>query len=87
MNNLEKILKQKKIMFPCFNNKNIVDLVRCVYNKVCCNYNKNYNIEYLDKITPNNNHLLFILSDDAGSSLIDKLEKDSILKINKKWIC
>lgn len=84
MNNLEKILKQEKLMLPCYNNKNIVDLIRCVYNKVGCNYNKNYNIEYLDKIIPNNNHLLFILSDGTGSNLIDKLEKDSILKINKK---
>ncbi len=84
MNNLKEYIKSENLVFPNYDNLNIIDLMETIYSRFGYKIKNNTKNNYLNNIIPNNKHYLFILSDGTGSNLINKLNKNSILKKNLK---
>lgn len=84
MNKLDKISSENDFIIPNYNEINLVDLAKTIYNRFGKKYELTENIKQLNELIPNNKHVLLILSDGTGSNLIDKLDDNSILKQNKK---
>ena len=84
MNNLKEYIKSENLVFPNYDNLNIIDLMETIYSRFGYKIKNNTKNNYLNNIIPNNKHYLFILSDGTGSNLISKLNKNSILKKNLK---
>ena len=80
---MKEELENNNLICPDYNDLNILDLMKTIYNYRGLNLKETKNMQELKKIIPNNKHVLFILSDGTGSNLIDKLPKDSILKSHK----
>lgn len=84
MNNIIKEMLENEFIIPNYNNPNIVDLMKTIYSRYGIKIKTNKNMKLFKTMIPNNNHIIFILSDGTGSNLINKLNDDSILKRNKK---
>lgn len=84
MNKIINTMLKNNFIVPNYNDPNIVDLMRAIYGKYNIKTELNKNVEAFQKIIPNNNHVLFILSDGTGTNLINQLNDDSILKKHKK---
>ena len=80
---MKEELKNNNLIYPNYNDLNILDLMKTIYNYRGLNLKETKNMQELKKIIPNNKHILFILSDGTGSNLIDKLPNNSILKSHK----
>ena len=81
---LKKYINEKNLVLPNYNDLNIIDLVKYLYNKYGVSCLENDNIKMLKNIIPNKKHTLFILIDGMGSNLINILNDTSIMKKNKK---
>lgn len=84
VNNLKTYIENNNLLLPDYNNLNIVDLVKFLYNRYGIQFDKINNVDTLKKIIPEKKHTVLVLIDGMGSNLIDILEKDSIIKKNKK---
>ena len=81
---LKEFLQDNNFICPDYNNLNIVDLVKVLYGRFGIDYENNKNTDYLEKLIPDNKHILLVISDGTGVNLLDKLPNESILKQNKK---
>lgn len=81
--NLKEYIEKEKLLLPNYDNLNIIDLIKCLYNKFGIECMENDNIKKLKDIIPDKKHTIFILVDGMGSNLINLLDKASILKKNK----
>ncbi len=81
--NLEKFINEEKMILPNYNNLNIVDLAKTLYIRYGIKIEENDNIKKIQKMIPDSNHMVFVLIDGMGSNLINELDNNSILKINK----
>lgn len=82
--NIKNIFEKYNLILPDYNNLNIIDLMKCIFNRHGLNFPKTKNIETLEKLIPDNKNTLFIIIDGMGSNLISNLKDNSILKKNKK---
>ena len=80
---LKEYIENNNLLLSNYNNVNIVDLVKCLYNRFGVKCEENENIKILDKLIPNRKHTIFILIDGMGSNLVNLLDNDSIIKNNK----
>lgn len=80
---LKEYIKKENLVLPNYDNLNIVDLVKFLYDSCGIECDKNNNINKLKDIVPIKKHIVFILVDGMGSNLINILSNDSILKKNK----
>ena len=81
---LKEVINENNLILPNYSNLNIIDLMKVLYGRLGIEYKKNKNTKYLEDLIPNNNHVLFIISDGTGSNVINRLSDNSILKRNKK---
>lgn len=84
MGDLKKYIKEANLVFPDYNNLNIIDLMETIYARFGYETNNSAKKNYLNKLIPNNIHYLFVISDGTGINLFDKLDNYSILKNNLK---
>lgn len=85
MKKLKEYIQKNSLTYPNYEQEiSIIDLMKCLYSRYGYEIEKTQKIEELDLIIPINKHYLFILSDGTGTNIIDKLDKNSILKNNLK---
>lgn len=79
-----KKLKKNKLLIPNYNEHNIIDLIRTVYNYCGTNFKNNKNMKDFKKYVKNNKNIIFILVDGFGYNLVNSLSNESVLKNNLK---
>ena len=80
MGDLKKYIKEANLVFPDYNNLNIIDLMETIYARFGYETNNSAKKNYLNKLIPNNIHYLFVISDGTGINLFDKLDNYSTYK-------
>lgn len=83
MNDFKKIYDNDLIK-PNYNEANIIDLIRTIYNYCGTNFKQNKNIKKIQEIIVNKKHIIFVVVDGLGSNLLENLPNNSLLKQNKK---
>ena len=87
MDKFQSIISRENLVIPNYDEPNIVDLVRLLYNYCGMNYKENKNIQLLKKYISNKKHLVLILVDGMGSDLLNKMpEKGLFYDMRKKDI-
>lgn len=77
-------LNGNELFYPNYNNRNIVDIARVIYNYCGKNFMLNHNMRELKKYIKNDQNIILILVDGLGYNIIKRLSNNSILKRNCK---
>ena len=83
MSNFEKIFNKEKLIIPNYNKPNIVDLVRLIYKYCGMNYKETMGMKKIKEYVLNKKHIVLILVDGMGSSLLNNIPNKGIFYNNK----
>ena len=83
MNDFENIIKNEKFLIPNYNNPNIVDLLKLIYNYCGMNYKETKSMHKMKKYVLDKKHIVVILVDGMGVDLLNKIPNKGLFYKNK----